>query len=235
MPPKKDMRLKANRIPGFNKDGSRDMRYNINKQSVRSSISRAPSHSTIGSHSMGCSVHKNVFTCPVRDYAAEERMRREREDRERRQREERERQERQRQEIERIRREGEERARREREERGRNVQETMKNSAKNDAITRIRPTLDSNVANAFKEKARMLMTNSAIKKCVKEVLLRLGAEQCVKDVAMEKAHELAKGAAEGLQHFNVVVIGKTGVGKSMLLNATLKLEGEQAETGGGVL
>ena len=249
-----DMRFKENRSsspsssfschhhyyqPTYDSDSDSDDGF-----SIPSSItSRYPPPSSFSSSDAMHSYLMNLF------YSSQQREREEREERERRERREREERElqRQREEVARKKREQEERERQERErkERERREQEQKKQaaessfaskraSAKTAAIKDESAALSNLVEKAYNEQKEKLSAD-ALKESVAKFLAATDSQKSVGSAITAKVAEVAPQAAEGMKHFNAVVVGKTGVGKSTLLNAVLGLQGkdEEAETGVG--
>lgn len=225
-----DMRCRENRTPGRNADGSLDMRYKANR-----STSSPSSGSTF---SWYYEQERREREQREREERAM-RMRREMEERERREREERERRER----AERERREREERERREREKR--ELMERSMNADRAFASRRIElkskvlkeqeSVLERNVEQAYSN-ADKKFDESSLNESVTRFLEEISSQEILEGIISEKVNELAPKSTKEIKKHNVILVGKTGVGKSTLLNAVLHLceDGkEAAETGVG--
>ena len=230
------MRCRENRTRGYNMDGSLDMRFKANRSTPSSPCSYSsystPSYCSSPSYVPVFSSHSTTLC-----FYDSEREEREREKRElERQREEVAQRARQQEERERQERERKEREQRELEQRQQAAESsfaTKRASAKSAAINDESATLSSLVEKAYNEQKEKL-TADTLKDVVVKFLTATESQKSVESIVRVKVAQVAPLAAEKMKHFNTVVVGKTGVGKSTLLNAVLGLQGnEQAETGVG--
>lgn len=171
-----------------------------------------------------------------------ERIREEREqERERREQEGRERREQERRDRARIGQLEQERRDRERIEQERNALEVKKKEARK-AFTTAKTDIKTSELKKKEETLSELVstTYSQAKSGFTEDILLIPIsnflrENCpirIRDVVIKKVNEVTLKAMSNIKHSNALVIGKTGVGKSTLLNVVLKLIGDEAAATG---
>ena len=114
---------------------------------------------------------------------------------------------------------------------------TKRADAKSSAIDEESAALKKVVGKAYDEQQQQQsgkLIAASMKESVAKLLYSTDKQAHVRRAVIAKVSEVAPHAAEGMQHLNAVVVGKTGVGKSTLLNEILGLRGTQAaKTGVG--